>query len=89
MTKAQERPEDKAAKKDPLLGLAHSPIPNNDLPLKLWARVSPPEAAATTARIGLWLESIAAIGADCVGLDWTIDIGTARICVRLHNSSAR
>ncbi|MES2606288.1 MAG: uroporphyrinogen decarboxylase [Pseudomonadota bacterium] len=27
---------------------------------------------------GLWLESIAAIGADCVGLDWTIDIGTAR-----------
>lgn len=27
---------------------------------------------------GLWLESIAAIGADCVGLDWTIDIGDAR-----------
>ncbi|MEY4642731.1 MAG: hypothetical protein RLZZ227_2725 [Pseudomonadota bacterium] len=27
---------------------------------------------------GLWLESIAAIGADCVGLDWTIDIGVAR-----------
>jgi uroporphyrinogen decarboxylase len=27
---------------------------------------------------GLWLESIAAIGADCVGLDWTIDIGEAR-----------
>ena len=27
---------------------------------------------------GLWLESIAAIGADCVGLDWTIDIGAAR-----------
>lgn len=27
---------------------------------------------------GLWLEAIAAIGADCVGLDWTIDIGAAR-----------
>ncbi|MDY6984527.1 MAG: uroporphyrinogen decarboxylase family protein, partial [Pseudomonadota bacterium] len=27
---------------------------------------------------GLWLESIAAIGSDCVGLDWTIDIGAAR-----------
>jgi len=27
---------------------------------------------------GLWLESIAAIGADCVGLDWTIDISSAR-----------
>jgi uroporphyrinogen decarboxylase len=27
---------------------------------------------------GLWLEAIAACGADCVGLDWTIDIGDAR-----------
>jgi uroporphyrinogen decarboxylase len=27
---------------------------------------------------GLWLEDIAAIGAECVGLDWTIDIGVAR-----------
>ena len=27
---------------------------------------------------GLWLESIAAIGADAVGLDWTIDLGEAR-----------
>ena len=27
---------------------------------------------------GLWLETIAACGADCVGLDWTIDIGDAR-----------
>ena len=27
---------------------------------------------------GLWLEQIAAIGCDCVGLDWTIDIGAAR-----------
>lgn len=27
---------------------------------------------------GLWLEKIAAIGCDCVGLDWTIDIGSAR-----------
>lgn len=27
---------------------------------------------------GLWLESIASIGANCVGLDWTIDIGEAR-----------
>jgi len=27
---------------------------------------------------GLWLENIAAIGCDAVGLDWTIDIGKAR-----------
>lgn len=27
---------------------------------------------------GLWLESIAQSGADCVGLDWTIDIGVAK-----------
>ena len=27
---------------------------------------------------GLWLEAIAEIGCDAVGLDWTIDIGTAR-----------
>ena len=27
---------------------------------------------------GLWLEAIAGIGADAVGLDWTIDIGAAR-----------
>jgi len=27
---------------------------------------------------GLWLESMAAIGADALGLDWTVDIGDAR-----------
>jgi len=27
---------------------------------------------------GLWLDSIAAIGCDAIGLDWTIDIGVAR-----------
>jgi uroporphyrinogen decarboxylase len=27
---------------------------------------------------GLWLEAIAAIGCDAVGLDWTVDIGDAR-----------
>ena len=27
---------------------------------------------------GLWLESIAGCGADCVGLDWTADLGDAR-----------
>lgn len=27
---------------------------------------------------GLWLEAIAGSGADCVGLDWTIDIASAR-----------
>jgi len=31
-----------------------------------------------TKNAGLWLESIAVIGADCVGLDWTINIGDAR-----------
>jgi len=28
---------------------------------------------------GNWLESMAAIGADAVGLDWTLDIGEARL----------
>jgi uroporphyrinogen decarboxylase len=27
---------------------------------------------------GLWLESMAKAGADCLGLDWTVDIGEAR-----------
>jgi uroporphyrinogen decarboxylase len=27
---------------------------------------------------GLWLESMAEVGADCLGLDWTVDIGQAR-----------
>jgi uroporphyrinogen decarboxylase len=27
---------------------------------------------------GLWLESMADAGADCLGLDWTVDIGSAR-----------
>ncbi|MDP9107546.1 MAG: uroporphyrinogen decarboxylase [Pseudomonadota bacterium] len=27
---------------------------------------------------GLWLEQIAAIGADAIGLDWTVDLGRAR-----------
>lgn len=27
---------------------------------------------------GLWLESMAGTGADCLGLDWTVDIGEAR-----------
>ncbi len=30
---------------------------------------------------GLWLESIADIGADVVGLDWTVNLGTARRAV--------
>ncbi len=30
---------------------------------------------------GLWLEDIAASGCDCVGLDWTMDIGRARALV--------
>jgi uroporphyrinogen decarboxylase len=33
---------------------------------------------------GLWLESIATIGCDAVGLDWTIDIGEARHRVGDH-----
>lgn len=27
---------------------------------------------------GMWLEDIAACGCDCVGIDWTVDIGSAR-----------
>ena len=27
---------------------------------------------------GLWIESIADIGCDAIGLDWTMDIGVAR-----------
>lgn len=30
---------------------------------------------------GLWLEEIAATGCDCVGLDWTIEIGRARALI--------
>jgi len=30
---------------------------------------------------GLWLEEIAAIGADVVGLDWTVNLGRARAVV--------
>jgi uroporphyrinogen decarboxylase len=33
---------------------------------------------------GGWLESIAAIGCDAVGLDWTVDIGTARARVGMR-----
>ena len=33
---------------------------------------------------GLWLEAQAAIGADALGLDWTIDIGNARQRVGAH-----
>jgi uroporphyrinogen decarboxylase len=33
---------------------------------------------------GGWLESIAAIGCDAVGLDWTVDIGAARTRVGAH-----
>jgi len=33
---------------------------------------------------GIWLENIAAIGCDAVGLDWTIDIGEARNRVGNH-----
>lgn len=33
---------------------------------------------------GLWLEKIAAIGCDAVGLDWTVDIGEARARVGKH-----
>jgi uroporphyrinogen decarboxylase len=35
-------------------------------------------AIVFTKNGGLWLEMIAASGCDCVGLDWTIDIGQAR-----------
>ena len=31
-----------------------------------------------TKNAGMWLESIAATGCDCVGLDWTIDIADAK-----------
>ncbi len=33
---------------------------------------------------GGWLESIAAIGCDAVGLDWTVDIGDARMRIGAH-----
>jgi uroporphyrinogen decarboxylase len=35
-------------------------------------------AIVFTKGCGNWLEDIAAIGCDCVGLDWSIDIGQAR-----------
>ncbi len=30
---------------------------------------------------GIWLQEIASIGADCVGVDWTVNLGKARVCV--------
>jgi uroporphyrinogen decarboxylase len=33
---------------------------------------------------GLWLQDIAAIGCDVVGLDWTVDIGSARASIGDH-----
>jgi uroporphyrinogen decarboxylase len=33
---------------------------------------------------GVWLEHISAIGADAIGLDWTIDIGAARARIGAH-----
>lgn len=35
---------------------------------------------------GLWLEEIAASGCDCVGLDWTIEIGRARALIGAKTS---
>ncbi len=35
-------------------------------------------AVVFTKGCGNWLEDIAAIGCDCVGLDWSVDIGQAR-----------
>ena len=37
-----------------------------------------PSALIFTKGGGKWLESMAGIGADAVGLDWTLDIGEAR-----------
>lgn len=31
---------------------------------------------------GLWLEEMAASGADCIGLDWTVNLAKARACVQ-------
>jgi VWFA-related protein len=50
-----------AYKKDPLLGLAYSPIPTSDLPLRVWASVLHPASASEPAPIALWLDSGAAI----------------------------
>ena len=31
---------------------------------------------------GLWLKEMAATGADCIGLDWTVNLTKARACVQ-------
>jgi uroporphyrinogen decarboxylase len=41
-------------------------------------REAPVPAIVFTKGGGAWLEAIAAIGCDAVGLDWTVDIGQAR-----------
>ena len=56
-----------AAKKDPLLGLAYSPIPTAGLPLRIWATVLPPPLGSGSASsasgagaalpIALWIDS--------------------------------
>ena len=51
---------------------------------KVFAGVTRTAGGRTVPRVfftkggGLWLESMADCGADCLGLDWTIDIGAAR-----------
>jgi VWFA-related protein len=46
-----------AAKKDPLLGLAYSPIPAGDLALRLWAAVLAPVSPSSPGSIALWIDS--------------------------------
>ena len=50
-----------AYKKDPLLGLAYSPIPTSDLPLRLWTSILPPPSPSAPAPLALWLDSGRAI----------------------------
>ena len=53
--------------------------PERSLALRRWVWLAAlPPVLAVAWNGGLWLESIAAIGCDAVGLDWTMDIGRAR-----------
>ena len=55
-TAARARAE-RAAAKDPLLGLAYSPIPAAGWPLRLWATTLPPRAPGATPQTLLWIDS--------------------------------
>jgi VWFA-related protein len=47
----------KASEKDPLLGLAYSPVSTGEIPLRAWATITTPSPGTIAAPIALWLDT--------------------------------